>query len=436
MVPTIRLIRFIALGSPLWLLSFVSPAAGLLAGTAYILILAAVCVVDYRSMPDVDAIEVERDFGRFSLGSATEVRVVLRNRSKQVLHITARDELTAGLQQVETIPEVHLPSHSECEFEYKIRALRRGRYHIESLALRIRRPGAFVERQLRKPVPADIRVYPRFSAADEYHLLARISQREEDVRRPRRVHGRGTDFESLSNYYPGEDPRMVDWKISAKRGHLVVRNLQTERGQQISIMIDGGRLMALKIGEFSRFEHALKATVMLSYVAQKRGDAVAVSTFSDRVESFVPSTRGISIMPRVLESLSTVEVKQVESDYWQVVGQVMDKLKRRSLLVMMTDVLDAAGSAGLLLNLTRAASRHLVLCVVLTEPAIARIAESEPHSIHETYLKAGASHLKLQRQLALEKMRSRGILTLEASPENLTIQLIRRYLEIRKANLQ
>jgi uncharacterized protein (DUF58 family) len=141
-------------------------------------------------------------------------------------------------------------------------------------------------------------------------------------------------------------------------------------------------------------------------------------------------------MPRVLESLSTVEVKQVESDYWQVVAQMMDRLKRRSLLIMMTDVLDAAGSAGLLVNLSRAASRHLVLCVVLTEPAIAEIAESEPQTIDETYLKAAAASLKIQRQLALEKMRSRGILTLEASPDALTVQLIRRYLEIRKANLQ
>jgi uncharacterized protein (DUF58 family) len=229
---------------------------------------------------------------------------------------------------------------------------------------------------------------------------------------------------------------LVDWKISAKRGYLVTRNLQTERGQQISVMIDGGRLMALKIGDFSRFEYALNATVMLSYVAQKRGDAIAVSTFSDRIESFVPPTRGASIMPQVMESLCTVQVRQVESDYWQVVAQVMDRLKRRSLLIMITDILDAAGSTGLITNLTRAASRNLVLCVVLAEPRIAEIAESDPSDVREAYMKAGASYLKLQRQIALEKMRNRGILTLEVSPSRLTIQLIRRYLEIRKANLQ
>jgi uncharacterized protein (DUF58 family) len=293
-----------------------------------------------------------------------------------------------------------------------------------------------VEKELRLFAPADFRVFPRFATADEYRLLARIHHQDEAMRRPRRVHGHGTDFESLLTYSPGEDLRTVDWKISAKRGFLVARNLQTERGQQISVMIDGGRRMAEQIGEYSRFEYALNAAVMLSNVAQRRGDTVAVSTFSDRVESFMPPTRGAAVMRTVLESLSTVEVRQVETDYWQVVGQVMDRLKRRSLLVMMTDVLDTSGSSGLIINLARAASRHLVMCVVLNEPRIAKIAESEPETLQDAYVKAAASHTKLQRHLALETMRSRGIMVLETSPNQLTIQLIRRYLEVRRANLQ
>ncbi|HEY2382384.1 MAG TPA: DUF58 domain-containing protein [Terriglobia bacterium] len=398
--------------------------------------LAVVSLMDYRSVPDGGAFEIDRDFGRFSLGAATDVRILLRNRSKASLRVVMRDELPPGLEQLTAIPELQLAGNTECEFAYQIKALKRGRYQLSSLAARIGRRGALMEKQVRIASAAEVRVYPRFSTTGESHLIARISRLDDDVRRPRRVRGHGTDFESLSTYYSGDDPRMIDWKISAKRGYLITRNLQTERGQQISVMIDAGRLMASRIGDRSRFEHALSATVMLSYVAQKRGDAIAVSTFSDRIESFVPPSRGTSIMPRVLDSLSVVEVKQVESDYWQVVAQMMDKLKRRSLLIMMTDVLDAAGSAGLLLNLTRATSRHLVLCVVLTEPAIGAIAESAPGTVDETYLKAAAASLKLQRQIALEKMRNKGILTLEAAPEALTVQLIRRYLEIRKANLQ
>jgi uncharacterized protein (DUF58 family) len=435
MVPTMRLVQLIALGSPLWVLGILFPM-GWLAGMFYLVFLVLVCLNDYRSAPDNRAFDVRREYGRFSLGAVSNIRIVLTSRSYRTLHVAAKDELPLGLERVSRIEPIDIPPRYEYTPSYDVRAVRRGRFKIGGMVLRVGRPGALMERQVTLAVEEHIRVYPRFAKADEYRLLARINQQDEAVRRPRRTRGRGTDFESLSTYNPGDDLRTVDWKISAKRGALISKNLQTEKGQQISVLIDGGRLMAEKIGELSRYEYALNAAVMLSYVGQKRGDSVAVATFSDRIESFVPPVRGAAIMQRVLESLCTVEVRQVESDYWQVVGQVMSRLKRRSLVVMMTDVLDPAGSLGLMTNLTRAASRHLVLCVVLVEPRIAALAESEAKTAHETYVKAAACHMLLQRQLALEKMRNRGILVLESAPEQLTIQLIRRYLEIRKANLQ
>ena len=435
MVPTVRLVRYIALGSPVWLLWIAFPM-GWLGGALYLAFLAVVCVNDYLSVPDARSFEVRREYGRFSLGATTSVRIVLTNNSRKLLHIVAKDELPAALESVAGIESINVPGRFAYETTYDVRAIRRGRFKLGGMVLRVGRPGALMARDLIVPGEEAITIYPRFATSDEYRLLARINQQDESVRRPRRTHGRGTDFESLSNYNPGDDLRSVDWKVSAKRGFLISKNLQTEKGQQISVLIDSGRLMSEKIGTLSRFEYALNAAVMLSYVGQKRGDTVAMATFSDRIESFVPPVRGAAIMRRVLESLSSVEVRQVESDYWQVVGQVMSRLKRRSLVVMLTDVLDSAGSLGLMTNLMRAASRHLVLCVVLVEPRIAEIAASEPKTPRQAYVKAAACHMLLQRQIALEKMRSRGILVLESPPEQLTIQLIRRYLEIRKANLQ
>jgi uncharacterized protein (DUF58 family) len=435
MVPTVRLVWFIALGAPLWLLAIVFPI-GWLAGTLYLGILTIVCVSDYLYIPNAGNFELQRSYGRFSLGATNSIRVMLTNNSGRLLHIVARDALPVALERVTGIESIDVPPRFKYETTYDVHSVQRGRFKLGGMALRVSRPGALVARELTLPATDDITVYPRFATTDEYRLLARINQQDESVRRPRRTFGRGTDFESLSNYNPGDDLRTVDWKISAKRGSLVSKNLQTEKGQQISIMIDGGRLMSERIGALSRFEYALNAAVLLSYVGQKRGDSVAMATFSDQVESFVPPVRGAAIMRRVLESLSTVQVRQVESDYWQVVGQVMSRLKRRSLVVMMTDVLDSAGSLGLMTNLTRAASRHLVLCVVLVEPRLAELAASEPTTTREMYAKAAACQMLLRRQIALEKMRNRGILVLESSPEQLTIQLIRRYLEIRKANLQ
>ena len=435
MVPTLRLVVLTALGAPLWLLWLAVPT-GWVAGIGYLVVLAALLRRDYGSLPVEGDFEVERHFGRLSIGTTGEVRLVLTNRSDQTLQVTVREELPPALEQTTPRSTLEIRPDSSGECSYKIRPHRRGRFELTDLVVRVGRPRARIHKQLRLPAPAILRVYPRFATADEYRLLARINQRDEAARRTRQVRGRGTEFESLSKYNRGDDPRTVDWKASAKRGYLVSRNLQTERGQQISMMIDGGRLMAQRIGDYSRFEHALNAAVMLSHVAQKRGDTVAVATFSDRIESFTPATRGTAIVRTVMDSLSTVQVRQVESDYWHVVGQVMAKLKRRSLLIMMTDILDANASSGLIDNMARAAARHLVLCVVLTEARVEHRARSMPETVSDTFLKAAASHLWLQRHLALEQMRNRGILVLETPPEDLTVGLIRRYLEIRKADLQ
>ena len=140
-------------------------------------------------------------------------------------------------------------------------------------------------------------------------------------------------------------------------------------------------------------------------------------------------------MPTVLESLYQVEPSKLESDYWHVVARIMDKLKRRSLIIMITDILDVPGSRGLMQNLIRAARKHLVLCVVFVEREIYRTADMTPSSSDEMYLKAAASHLTVERMTALEQMRARGILVLETTPDKLSLALIRRYLEIRQSDL-
>jgi uncharacterized protein (DUF58 family) len=158
--------------------------------------------------------------------------------------------------------------------------------------------------------------------------------------------------------------------------------------------------------------------------------------FTNRIEAVLPPTRGAALTPRLLESLYTVQTRPVESDYWFAMAEAMSLLRRRSLVIMMTDVLDPPSSAGLARNLARAAARHLVVCVVLTEPRIAGIADSIPRDAEAAYRKAAAAHVRQRRRLALEKMRSQGIVVIESEAERLSVDLVRRYLEIRKADLQ
>ena len=430
------MIRLLALGAPLWLLAVIVPA-GWLAGVLYCLLLAALTWRDLGTLPRRSQLSAWRQLPpRFALDVQHSIKLILHNRSALRVQVSLRDELPDTFESMTDLPPVAIPPGGEAQLDFAVRPLKRGAHAFGNLVLRLQGERGLIQKQISLIVADTAKVYPNFRGADQYQLLAKIDQRDEIVRKPAQIRAAGTDFESLRPYISGEDPRNIDWKATARRGALVSRNKQVEKGQQLAVLLDAGRLMAETIGKYSKLEHALNATVMLSYVAQKRGDALAVASFSNRIESFLPSVRGPSLLARVLESLYTVQVRSVESDYWQAIAQIMTMLRRRSLLILLTDVLDASASAGLINNLSRAAEKHLVLCVILSEPQLGELAHSIPVTVEESYRKAAACDQLRRRRLALENMRSRGILVLETSPAHLSIHLVKRYLEIRQANLQ
>ena len=436
LIPSLRLIRLIALGAPLWLIAFLFPG-GWLVGLLYLILLAALCWRDAMTIARPAQLVARRELpSRFALGVDHSIKLLLRNQTPLPIFAVARDEIPESFEALDELPPVHIPPHGEAQLSYTVRPLQRGAYAFGAVIVRVHGERGLMQRQMALSVADTVKVYPNFRGADQYQLLAKIDQREEVARKPRPFKAAGTDFESLRPYIAGEDPRNIDWKATARRGALISRNRQVEKGQQLAVLLDAGRLMAETIGEHPRLEHALNATVMLGYVAQKRGDALAVAAFSNKLESFLPPVRGPALLGRILESLYAVQARPVESDYWQVIAQLMAMLRRRSLVILLTDVLDATASAGLIHNLARAAERHVVLCVVLTEPLIGAIARSAPTTVEETYRKAAACDLLRRRSLALENMRSRGILVLETDPAHLSVHLVQRYLEIRQADLQ
>ena len=434
--PTLRLIRLLVIGAPLWLLALLVPA-GWLPAVLYLLLLGALCWRDIQSSPRPSQLTARRELPpRFCLDAEHPIKLVLTNLSTGAIQALVRDELPEALELLTENLRGNIPAGGEAHLIYSVRPTKRGAYTFGNTVLKVRQGLGLVDRQITLALPGTAKIYPNFRGLGEYHLLAKIARREEVVRKPRQMKAPGTDFESLRPYVAGEDLRNVDWKATARRGALISRNKQVERGQQLAVLLDAGRLMAESVGKYSKLEHALNATVMLSFVAQKRGDALGVASFSNKIESFLPMARGASLVPRVLESVYAVQVRPVESDYWQVIAEVMSMLRRRSLVILLTDVLDATASAGLINNLTRAAEHHLVLCVVLTEPKVRDLATLIPATVEQTYQKAAAADLRRRRMLALEHMRARGILILETDPEHLSIHLVQRYLEIRQADLQ
>lgn len=436
MIPSPRFIQILAVGAPLWTVGALVPG-GWLAGLVYLALAVILFARDACRAPGKGCLSVRRTLPpRFSLGEEQRVELCFSNQSRLRLKLRIRDELPEALELCGAMPEVEIPPQGAAVCAYAARAVRRGTHAYGQVVVRVEHGLGLAWREYRLTVADQIKVYPRFRGVDDYNLVAKIDRREEFVRRPRRVPGSGMEFESLRPYVAGEDPRQIDWKATARRATLISRNRQVEKGQQIAVLIDSGRLMAEAIDGLTKLDHALNAAILLGHVAQKRGDTLAVACFSNRIESFLPAVRGAAILPRVLEALYTVEPRFVESDYWLVTAQVMGMLHRRSLVILFTDLLDAASGVGLLNNLKRAARRHVVLCVVLRDPRLAALAGSTPENAAQTYRVAAACDLLRRRRLALEQMRAGGILVLETEPARLGVQVVRRYLEIRKADLQ
>lgn len=433
--PARRLLKLLAWGAPLWWLAARWP--GLWApGMAYLVSLGWLALRETRQAPPSGSLTVSRELpARLCYDEEGWVRLHLHNRWDRPVRLTLRDEVPDSLAAPVQLFPVELGPGDRATVQYRVRPARRGTFQYGDVWVRLRHGLELVERDLRLAAGEPVRVYPWFRGFSDYELLARIAEREE-ARRPRRTRGQGSDYESLRPYTAGDDPRWIDWKSTARRGQLVSRNPQVEKGQQLALLVDCGRLMAGSVDGHPRLEHALQAAVRLSYVVQKRGDTLALAAFSNQIEAFVPQLRGPQIMPAVLEAFSGVEQRTLESDYWRVTAQILGKLRRRSLVVLFTEVLDAAASKGLLNNLRRAAARHLVLCVVMSERRLLEAAGAAPVHQLDAWRQAAACDLLRRRRLALEHMRACGILVLECSPEHLSNRLIQRYLEIRQADLQ
>jgi uncharacterized protein (DUF58 family) len=313
-----------------------------------------------------------------------------------------------------------------------LRGRRRGRHALGPAVLRAVGPLGLVQRSLRYPLADAVTVAPSVAQVRRYRLLA-LQHRLRDVGiRVVRRRGQGTTFDALREYAVGDDPRHVDWKATARRGVPVVRQYRAEQGQTVMIAVDGGRLMTQLAGDASRFEHALAAALVLADVAAGSGDQVGCLVFDEVPRVFVPPAGGRRHLADLRQALVDVRATMAEPDYAAAFRALARRHRRRSLLVLFSDVIDARASQSLIALTARSALRHLPVVVALRndELAAAAVPRADATS-RELYASAAAEELMLAREEGLQRMRRAGVSVLDASPRELSAAVVNRYLEIK-----
>jgi uncharacterized protein (DUF58 family) len=436
--PTRRAALLFLLTAPVWLVS--SSTTGFAVAIVVTLLSALLVIIDALAVPGPSLVRLKRDVPEtLGLGHEAEVRLEIGIDWPLALDVEVHDALARSI--VHAAPRdavlpwfagrIRLASRGSGELGYPIRGIARGVHELGVVALRIRGPLGLARRTLEFR-PADrIAVVPSIAGVRRFRLLALQHRlREAGVRTIRR-RGEGSSFSNLRDYVEGDDPRRVDWKATARRGKLISREYSVEQGQTIMIVIDAGRMMTQLSDGVARFEHALAAATVLADVAIRSGDLVGLLAFNDEVRAFVPPARGGFTLARIRDAMVPLEATVSEPDYASAFRTLAARMRKRSLIVLFTDVVDPRSSRALIAHTARTASRHLPLVVALQNQALATAALPRDAGENDFYESAAAEELLLEREDALTRMRRAGASVLDVAPRNMTAAVINRYLAIK-----
>jgi len=388
--------------------------------------------IDRRLAEGVERFEVDRIHdNRLSLGAANDVRLAVRNRGRFPARFAVRDEAPEAFGIDRRVLSGEAGARSAWEGVYYLTPRRRGDYEFGDIHLRWEGPLGLVVRQGRVEAAGPVKVYPNLLDIRRYDLLLKQNRLQEMGLRQARVYGEGTEYERLREYLPDDDYRRIDWKATARRARPITVEYQTERSQNIFVAIDAGRMMQSPVDRIAKLDYVVNAALLLAYVAAGKGDKVGLMTFTDRVERFVSPKGGRGQFYRLLELLYRIEPQPVEPDYAAAFAYLGLKHRKRSLVVIFTDISGGMGVQALVESVTQLSRQSLPLVVTIGDPDVAEAARGRPSDSLSAYQRAAAEDLLEERRLALETLERRGVPTVDVPADRLSLRVIERYLEIK-----
>ncbi len=399
----------------------------------YDALLIALAFGDYYISERPEDVTVERIVEeRFAMGANNEVAVKITNRARRKIKFIVKDEHP---------PEMELSQPREAmltitpgrtrTWSYGLVPTARGRYSFGNTAVRFLSRLGLLWKQLEYPTSQDVKVYPDIREAKKHELFAYRTRRPEPGLRRMRVRGQGREFESLRDFVVGDEIRHISWTASARRGKLITRQYTVERSQNIVVLLDTGRLMTARIGQLSKLDHAINATLSLSYVAISGGDNVGFIGFSRRIMGYLPARRGRDQINRLMEVLYNLEPQLIEPSYSRAFNFFSSNCHRRSLVVILTDLVDRDSSAELLAQTSRLIPRHLPLIITIGDTDLREMVRTQPAQAADVYRQSVAEEILRQRDEALARIRQAGGLALDVPAGRLSLELVNKYLEVK-----
>lgn len=404
---------------------------------AYDIGLLIVAIVDAQTSRLPAGVSIKRVFGgRFAVGAETEVRIEIQNHTPRPVSVVVKDEYPPqmklqGLREA----QVRVAAQGSAALVYSLTPPKRGRFEFGQTAVRFLSRLGLVWRDTRVVEPEFVKVYPNIHRAREVELRALGARALVASHRKSAWRGQGREFESLRDYVRGDELRHISWTATARRGRITTRQYQIERDQTILIALDAGRLMTARIETETKLDSAVHAALALMSAAARAGDNAGLVVFGRRIKTYLPPNRGRDQIEAALEALYPIEPEMIEPSYARAFEFIAANSKRRSLVVLLTDLVDEQGSRELLMSLRLLRPRHLPLVVTIADRDLKAVVREAPTTVNELFTQSVAEEIIHQREAALRLVEAQGGLALDVTAAALAPALLEKYLQVKERGL-
>jgi len=372
---------------------------------------------------------------RLSNGDDNEIKIILENKYAFRISCEIIDEIPFEFQIRDLLFKITIEPGATKVFDYKLRPVKRGEYNFGSTNIYVSSPIAFVKRRYKFEGEKIVLVYPSYIQMKKYELMA-ISDRltEAGIKKVRRI-GHSMEFEHIKEYVRGDDYRTINWKATARKAQLMVNHFEDEKSQQVFSVIDIGRGMKMPFEGMSLLDYAINSSLVISSIAMLKQDKAGLITFSNNVSNILPADRQARQMQNILEILYKQKTEFLESDFEILSSTILRKISHRSLILLYTNFESLNALQRQLTYLRRLSHAHLVIVIFFINTELFSLIDKSANSVEEIYHKTIAEKFAYEKRLIVKELARYSIQSILTTPQNLSVNTINKYLELKAHGL-
>jgi len=403
-------------------------------GKALLIALVAIIIIDILLLYNSSEFKIKAERllpTKLSNGDDNNIQIFIKNNYKFPVHIEIIDEIPFQFQKRDFLIKRKLQAGQEISLNYLLRPVKRGEYDFGNLNVYVSNTLGIIKRRFTYNKGAKVPVYPSFIQMRKYELKA-ISNNLSDygIKKIRKI-SNNREFEQIKTYVSGDDFRTVNWKATARKSRLMVNQYQDEKAQRVYSIIDMGRSMKMPFNGMSLLDYAINASLVISNIALKKHDKAGLITFSKDIHSMVPADRKNNQNRKISDVLYKQETNYEEANFELLYATVKRKVSQRSLLLIYTNFEGFVSLERQLKYFKQLAKSHLVVLIFFQNSELNELIAGKPETSLDIYNKTIAEKFQFEKVLITKELKKHGIHSVLTEPQNLTVETINKYLELK-----